>query len=189
MLEQLVKLDEALFLYLNGLGIPLWDGFWLYLSRTISFITIPIYSFVLFLSYRIFGLKKMVIILATAAVLISSTEQLSILFKNSIARLRPCYHAEISEMMRHVKNYCGGQFGYFSAHAGNSWAFASFFGVLFRGKTKFFIAFLAMWAFLVSYSRIYIGVHFPLDVVTGMVFGIVFGCLFAYIFSKLNKYF
>jgi len=186
MLEELLRIDEALFLYLNGMGDPVWDGFWLYLSRTLSLITIPIFLFVIFLSYRYFEWKKTLLIIVIAILLLASTELLSILFKNSIARLRPCYHAEISKTMRFVKNYCGGQYGYFSAHAANSWAFASFFGILFQKKTKYVLLFLPIWALLVSYSRIYLGVHFPLDVITGMAVGLLFGYIFKNFFSKLN---
>ncbi|TMM57519.1 phosphatase PAP2 family protein [Maribacter algarum] len=188
MLEELFRIDEELFLHLNGMGTPLWDGFWLYISRTLSLITIPLLIMVIFLSYRFFGWRKTALIIGLAILLLGCTELLSILFKNNIARLRPCYHYEISKVMRVVKSYCGGQYGYFSAHAANSCAFACFFGILLGKKTKSFVLFIGLWALLVSYSRIYIGVHFPLDVITGIFFGIGFGYVFGNLLPKLDKY-
>lgn len=179
MMEELIQIDQKVFLYLNGLGTPIWDDFWIYLSRTLSFITIPIYFFILGYTYRTFGWKKTAFILLLITLLLVSTEQLSHAFKNSIGRLRPCHDDAIKELFRNVKNHCGGKFGYFSAHAANSSAFASFFGILFLKKTKIIFFLLAPWSLLVSYSRIYLGVHFPLDVLTGLVFGVLLGWMFA----------
>ncbi|MBU2995174.1 phosphatase PAP2 family protein [Cellulophaga baltica] len=179
MLEELIQIDHDLFIFLNGLGSPLWDGFWNYLSRTLSFITIPIYSFILFYIFKKFSLKKAIFILILATLLILSTEQLSIAFKNSFLRLRPCHTEAIKQVFRSVRNHCGGKYGYFSAHAANSSAFASYFGILLYKKNKYITVFLTLWALLVSYSRIYLGVHFPLDVITGLFFGVSFGWLFA----------
>ncbi|WP_158975600.1 phosphatase PAP2 family protein [Cellulophaga sp. L1A9] len=186
MLEELIKIDKELFLYLNGLGTPVWDGFWVYLSRTLSFITIPIYSLLLFYTYRTFGLKNTAYILAALILLLLGTEQLSIIFKNSVARLRPCHDDAIRDLVRNVKNHCGGKFGYFSAHAANSSALASYFSVVFFRKNKLVLFLLAPWSLLVCYSRIYLGVHFPLDVLTGLSFGVFFGWLFATLVQKLK---
>ncbi|MGB5363970.1 MAG: phosphatase PAP2 family protein, partial [Aureibaculum sp.] len=77
-----------------------------------------------------------------------------------------------------VKSSCGGKFGYFSGHASNSMAVAVFAGLLLRNKYKYLAFLLLFWAALMAYSRIYIGVHFPLDVISGMIFGAFSGWLY-----------
>jgi len=180
MFEELIKIDKELFLYLNNLGTTTWDEFWLYLSKTLSFVTIPMLLLLLFTSYYFFGWKKTIVILVMGLIALFIVEQSSVIVKMSVRRLRPCYDLDIKELMRQVKNYCGGRFSYFSAHAANSSALASFFIILLKDKLKFLTLFLCVWAILVGYSRIYIGVHFPLDVITGFVFGSLFGSLFAW---------
>jgi undecaprenyl-diphosphatase len=177
MLDQLLQYDKDLFLFLNGLGTPTWDGFWMFMTKTRN--SFPLYVLLLYLSYKNFGWKKTGIILVSVALLITCTDQLSNFFKYGVGRLRPCHDPEISEIMRLVKSYCGGKFGYFSAHAANSFGPATFFTILFCGKVRYMGFILMIWACLVAYSRIYIGVHFPLDVFTGAVVGLVFGWLFA----------
>ena len=90
--------------------------------------------------------------------------------------------------MRLVKESCGGKFGFFSAHAGNTMAVAVFFSILLKEKFKGVGFLLLIWAAFIGYSRIYLGVHFPLDVFLGMVIGLFFGWLFAklYIFTLLK---
>ena len=86
--------------------------------------------------------------------------------------------------MRLVKSSCGGKFGYFSAHAANSFAVAIFFTSFLQTKYKYIGLFLIVWASVVAYSRIYIGVHFPLDVLTGTIIGAFLGGLFLQLFLK-----
>ncbi len=183
LLDQLIQLDEQLFLFLNGLGTPSWDGFWLFMTKTRN--SFPLYLLLFVLSYRFFGLKGTLIILVAIALLITCTDQLSNFFKYGVQRLRPCHDPDISGVMRLVKSYCGGKYAFFSAHAANSFAVASFFTALFSKKWPVFVGFLVLWALLVAYSRIYIGVHFPLDVIVGALVGALFGWVFAklYIFA------
>ena len=189
MLDQLLQLDKDLFLFLNGMGTEAWDGFWMFMTTTRN--SAPLYLLLLYLTYRYFGLKKTAIILVAVALLITCTDQLSNFFKYGVGRLRPCHDPEVSSMMRLVKSYCGGQYGYFSAHAANSFGPAVFFIVLFHQKVKYISWVLLLWACIVAYSRIYIGVHYPLDVITGAFIGSLFGWLFArlaiFVFQRIRS--
>ena len=180
MLQELLQLDKEFFLYLNGLGSPQWDTFFLFISHKLS--ALPLYILLLVLSCQKFGLKRTLILLVTVALLITATDQLSNFFKYGVARLRPCHDPEISTVMRLVKSYCGGQYGYFSAHAANSFAVAVFFGSILKSSLRGIGVFLVFWAALVAFSRVYIGVHFPLDIISGAVLGSLFGWLFVKLF-------
>ncbi|QXP52092.1 phosphatase PAP2 family protein [Cellulophaga sp. HaHa_2_1] len=183
MLEELLQYDKNLFLFLNHLGTTNWDAFWLFITNKLS--SIPLYLVLAFLFYKSYGLKKTLILLVVVALMITATDQVANLFKYGFKRLRPCHDEEIGHLVRLVKKSCGGQYGYFSAHASNSFAIALFLGQLLKEKFKFIGYLLLFWAFLVAYSRIYIGVHFPLDVLTGGVIGFIFSWLFIklYIFA------
>nr|WP_299384319.1 phosphatase PAP2 family protein [Allomuricauda sp.] len=176
MLEELIHLDQELFLYLNSLGTQTWDGFWMFMTKTWN--SAPLYALLLYLVYKNFGTKKTVVVLIGIALLITCTDQLSNFFKYGLERLRPCHDPDISPVMRLVKSYCGGKFGYFSAHAANSFGPAVFFWLLFKDKLKIMGLIMLLWAFIVAYSRIYIGVHYPLDVITGALVGTFFGWVF-----------
>ena len=189
MLEQLLQYDKQIFLFLNGLGTETWDGFWMFMTRTRN--SAPLYLLLFYLTYKNLGLKGTLIVIVCIALLITCTDQLSNFFKYGIGRLRPCHDPDISSAMRLVKSYCGGKYGYFSAHAANSFAPVSFFMILFHGKVKYIGLVLVLWACTVAYSRIYIGVHYPLDVLTGACVGLFFGWLFAklaiFAFQKIGK--
>lgn len=187
MIDSLIEKDIELFLYLNNLGTTQWDSFWLILTNKYS--AIPLYFILLFFTYKKFGIKKTVILLAFIAVLILVSDQTSNLFKNGFKRLRPCYNDEIVNLSRLVSNRCGGLYSYFSAHAANSMAIAVFFSFALNFKSKISVFLLLFWAVLVAYSRIYIGVHFPLDIITGMFFGILYGTLFYKLFSAFIRKF
>ncbi len=187
MLETLIQYDKELFLYLNTMGNNSWDAFWLFMTNKWG--SIPVYIILLFLAYRQLGLRKLGVLLVAIALLLTATDQLANFFKDGIERLRPCHDITVNELMRLVKSNCGGKFGYFSAHAANSFGVAFFFVQVLKSKYRFFSVLLLLWAALFSYSRIYLGVHFPLDTVTGIVIGSLFGWLFAKLFIfALHKY-
>ncbi len=187
MLEQLLHFDKDLFLYLNGLGVAPWDNFWQFISNKFS--AIPLYIYLLLISYRKYGLKSTALLLISIALLITVSDQLSNFFKYGVGRLRPCHDPDLSGITRLVKSYCGGKYSYYSAHASNAFAIAVFFGAILKSEAKYMATVLLLWATLVAYSRIYIGVHFPLDIITGALIGSLLGWLFLklYIFA-LRKF-
>lgn len=180
-MEALLQLDTDLFLYLNGLGSTTWDGFWMFVTGKWN--AIPIYIILFILMYKKLGVKSTVISLVVIALMILITDRVCTFFKfDLILRQRPCYNLE-SEV-RLVKDWCGSKGGYFSAHAASSMALATFVGQLLKSYFKYIVVLLFIWALMVGYSRIYIGVHYPGDVLTGVVFGITV----ALVMVKLNRY-
>ena len=175
MLEQLVEYDTELFLFLNNLGNTSWDGFWQFVTEKWS--SIPLYVILLYLIYKHYGWKGTLVVLVSVALMITATDQLSNLFKNGIKRPRPCQLEELKESMRFVAVRCG-RYGYFSAHAASSMAAAVFLGLTLRKWFKYLPFLLLIWAVLTGYSRIYLGVHYPLDVITGMAIGGFLGWMF-----------
>lgn len=169
MIETLLQYDEQLFLYLNNLGTPYWDEFWCIVTEKWS--SVPLYALLLFLLFKKFGIKATLLVMLCAAVMITATDQLANLFKYILfKRPRPCKVEELASLMRFVADGCG-RYGYFSAHAASSMAAAVFLGLLLNPFYKTLPFLLLLWASVVAYSRIYLGVHYPLDIITGMFFG------------------
>jgi len=182
-MEELIQLDRQIFLYLNNLGTTTWDGFWMFITGKWN--SIPLYVLLVYLLYKKIGVKATLITVFVVGLMIGATDQLANLFKKVLfLRPRPCHDEIIYEAMRLVKSYCGGKYGYFSAHAASSMALAVFLGKVFKPHFKYLGALLLVWAVFVGYSRIYIGVHYPGDVLTGMFFGV----LIALLLYKLQQY-
>ena len=187
MIDQLLQYDTELFLYLNGLGSETWDGFWM--AYTTKFYWAPFYALLLYLIFNNSTRKVFWLTILVAALMVSFTDQITNLFKHGFERLRPCHEDDINGVMRLVKSYCGGRYSFFSGHASNSMAVAVFTGLILRHKFKYLIFLLLFWAALMAYSRVYIGVHYPLDVCVGMLFGAISGFSFYKLRFFLKKRF
>ena len=176
MLDQLLQLDKDLFIFLNSLGNSSWDGFWLVVTNKLTFI--PLYAILLFLIYKKLGLKSLLLLILVVVAMITFTDQITNLFKYIIAkRPRPCREDDLQHVIRFVAGGCG-RYGFFSGHSANSMAAAVFAGLLLRPYYKNLIFILLFWSATVAYSRIYVGVHYPLDIVCGLAFGGLSGFLF-----------
>ena len=184
MLERVAKIDTELLIYLNGLGTPTWDGFWMLMTTSTT--SVPIYLLAAFFVYKYYGVKKMLFSLLFLAILITASDQLANLFKYGFGRLRPCHNEAVKGLIRLVKPYCGGQYSFFSAHASTGMAIAVYFSLLLKKHIKVFPAILIVWSLIVGYSRIYIGVHFPFDVLFGFLMGALIGIL---VYNVLQLFF
>jgi undecaprenyl-diphosphatase len=185
MWENLIEKDQEWFVFLNGLGSSAWDPFWMALSN--KWTALPLYVLLLYLTVRQIGWKRTALFLIFIGLLITCTDQLANFFKYGIQRLRPCHEPGLSGMVRLVKDSCGGRYGYFSAHAANSFGLAVFFTVFLGSRRLVWAALLLSWALLVAYSRIYLGVHYPLDVLSGSLAGAFLGWLFARLFLRADQ--
>lgn len=189
MIEEILKLDTELFLFLNSLGSPVFDNIWIYLSYKEANILFYSILLIFYSYYKSFKFSEVLYLLIIVAIMITITDQTANLFKDSFQRLRPCYDEVIKDSVRIVKEGCGGKYGFFSAHASNSFSLAIFFGLLFRDKYKNIISFTVLYASLISYSRIYLGVHFPLDLLCGSLFGIIIGFIIFIFYDKQLNFF
>ena len=193
MIEEILKLDSDLFLYFNNLGSPYFDNFWMFLSKTeanVIFYLIVLIAYI----YSIKNYKRtkiLLLLIITLTILITISDQTSNLFKDTIQRLRPCYNEQITDSLRLVKESCGGRYGFFSAHASNSFSLAIFFGLVLRSSNRFLILMFTIYALLISYSRIYLGVHYPIDILAGAIFGSIYALvlykIYLYFFNFLHK--
>ncbi len=184
MLEQLLQYDKELFLFLNNLGSDTWDGLWLVITNKWSFI--PLYALLLFLIHKKFGMKTMWMAIVVIALMITFTDQITNLFKHTFKRPRPCREEDLLEVIRYLASRCG-RYGFFSGHSSNSMAAAVFAGLLLKPYYKNLIFILLFWSSVVAYSRIYVGVHYPLDIVCGLTFGAISGFMFYKLLVFLKK--
>ncbi|HPQ58659.1 MAG TPA: phosphatase PAP2 family protein [Flavobacteriales bacterium] len=174
--------DTDLFLALNGAHAEWLDGPMVWISEMAFWF--PLYAFFLYLLQRRFGWRGLAWAVPVLAAMIFASDTGSVvLFKNTVQRLRPCWEPALEGLV-HVVDGCGGQYGFVSSHAANHFAVAAFMiGVL--REVRWAATALIVWALLVSYSRIYLGVHYPGDVLVGGLYGLTIGLIFFAIFRRI----
>ena len=186
MIEFLSNIDTNFFLFLNGINSPFWDTVMWHVSGKLTWI--PLYLVIIYFIFRKYRWKTLWILIAIAVV-VTLADQFSVhFFKNVFERLRPCHNPDIKELVHIVNGKCGGKFGFVSSHAANTFGVATFLLMLFR--IRWFGLAILLWAAVVSYSRIYLGVHYPGDVLVGSLLGVLIGWvvwkLFELICSKIK---
>ena len=169
MLEQLKSIDTDLFLVINGAHSPFFD--FLMFGASEKWIWIPLYLLFAWLLYKHYGKRSWILILLAGLAVTISDLTAVYLFKNVFLRPRPCHEPLLESVIHLVNGYCGGKYGFISSHASNSFALATFLSLLLGKKIRFFTALIIVWALLLCYSRVYLGVHYPGDVIVGAIWG------------------
>lgn len=178
MIERILEYDRSLFVTLNGLNSDFFDGIMVFASGKLTWI--PLYLFMLFmLFYRkgggsmcragAYDFRKGFLLLAGAIAVFAISDAVSFQIKNIVCRPRPCHEPSMEGIVRLLEG-SGGEYGFYSSHAANVFAIAVF--TMHYVKRRWYSVIVLFWAILVSYSRIYVGKHYPLDVVTGAIAGI-----------------
>lgn len=182
MLEYLIHLDKQFFIFLNNLGSTPFDTIWLLITKQINWT--PFFLILLFILYKKLGTKKLGLAILILTALIAFTNEITDVIKFSVQRIRPCNDANLVDLIRVVKD--SDTFSYFSGHASNSTAAMMFVFLILRKYYKYSYL-LFIYPLIFAYSRIYLGLHFPLDIISGYVFGSLTGFIFYIIYYKIEK--
>jgi undecaprenyl-diphosphatase len=173
LLENIIQKDKELLIFLNALGNESWDSFWLFITNQFSWF--PLYLFFSYLIFKSYGWKKLVALLIFTGLLITFSDQFVNFIKNFFQRLRPNNDPSINQIIRIVKN--SGGYSFVSGHATSSMA-VSLFVFLTLKKYYKYILLIFFWPLFFGYSRIYLGVHFPVDILSGFFLGAIIGTVF-----------
>ncbi len=176
-MESLLQLDSQLLLLFNYFHNEFWDVV-LWLTSSIQ-IWIPLYLMMIYTIVRGQKLQSWITILALIVLVVLCDRISTDVFKYGFERLRPTHDPELKDFIKTVKDYTGGKFGFVSSHAANTMGLAVFTSLLFRNKA--FSVFIILWSVAVGYSRVYLGVHYPGDVLGGFILG----ALLAFIVYKI----
>lgn len=184
-LESLVQLDKQLLLALNGSDSLFLDGLSMTLTSAVTWIPLYISLFYLVLRNNE-NVRQILLILACAAVcvLLAGTVDDTIV-KPMVARWRPTHDPQIGMLVDMVDGYHGGRYGFFSAHAANTFSIAIFFSLLIRNRILSIL--LICWSLINCWTRMYLGVHFPGDILCGLIWGGIVGVSVYYAFCWINN--
>ena len=184
-MERLSTIDTDLFLFLNGLHNAFWD-------RIMNLVTdmwvwFPLYILLVYWTVKQYGKHCWWVFLAIGVVVFCSDQLSSHVCKPLFQRLRPCYNTDLQGLIHLPKGMAGGRYGFVSSHAANTFTVAAFLTPALRNYRPWPSILLYWWAFLSSYSRIYIGYHYPGDILCGAILGILIGLILWKVFQIIQR--
>lgn len=174
-MESLSSFDSDLFLFLNGLHAGWMDKVMTTLTEMWAWF--PLYLLLIYWVVKQYGKRCWWIFLAVVLVILCSDQLASSVFKPLFHRLRPCHNPDFQGLINLPRGMAGGQYGFVSSHAANSFALATFLTAALRKERAWVAIVLFAWALLFSYTRIYIGYHYPGDIFCGALLGVLIGWL------------
>lgn len=180
-METLSNIDTDLFLFLNGLHTSWLDK--VMIAVTQMWVWIPLYLLLIYWTVKQYGKRCWWIFLAVGIVVLCSDQLSAHVYKPLFHRLRPCYNADLQDLIYLPKGMAGGRYGFVSSHAANTFAVAAFLTPALRKDRNWMGIVLYLWAFISSYSRIYLGFHYPADILCGSLLGILIGLILWKVFQ------
>lgn len=183
-IQQLIGFDQELLLKINGSDSLFWDGFMWIATSTSTWI--PVAIALLYVIFKNNKIKESLLIILLLALVVVIADQISSGFcKPFFARFRPTQDPELMYLIDTVNEYRGGRYGFISSHAANTFAVAIFLSLIIKDRMLGFVLFI--WAVLNAYSRIYLGVHYPGDILFGTLVGITVGFLVYLLYNHIHK--
>jgi undecaprenyl-diphosphatase len=182
-MTKIMEWDRELFLWLNGFHTPWLDDVMYLMTKTIFWL--PLYLLLLYVIFKNYRVDGLFILIGLGVAIALANTITSELMKPYFARLRPSHEPTLDKLIHIINGYRGGQYGFASSHAANTFASAVMLWLVFK-KTYRWFGLIFLWAVLATYTRIYLGVHYPGDIITGLVIGGVCGCLGFLIFKALR---
>lgn len=182
MIQDLITLDQALLVAINGCHAPWADTLLWWVSGRLTWL--PLYALMIGLMVWRFGWKKTLVILVGFGVAVGLSDYISSgLIKHWVCRLRPTHDPALQDSLHLVRDYRGGLYGFVSSHAANTMSCALLFSLLWRDWRA--TVPLMLWVALNCYSRMYLGVHYPLDILGGLCVGTVMAYIVYRLLCKL----
>lgn len=175
----LIEWDRELLVNINSLNTPFWDNIMWWISD--RFVWIPLYFSIIFFLFKIKGKDAIVAALAVGLCILIADQVASGFCKPYFERLRPTHDPELKDIIHVVNDYRSALYGFCSSHASNTFGIATLTCLLFRNKL--YAALIYSWAVLNCYSRMYLGVHFPLDIICGALVGVAAGFISYYLYK------
>ncbi len=178
-------LDTELFLFLNGLHADWLDPIMIFISGKLTWT--PFYLVLLYLVIKNCKKQSILIILGIILLIVCSDQISSGVFKPLFERPRPCHNEAIKDLVYLPNGHCGGAYGFISSHACNAFALAVFITKILKTYYRKIGWVMFVWAALVAYSRIYMGVHYPGDVLVGAAVGVIIGMIVFKLYNMISR--
>lgn len=180
-MNEILELDKEWLIYINSFHAPWLDPIMFWITKTEMWI--PLYVFLLYLIIKTYKTKSWIVLIGVGLTILIADQVTASIMKPYFARLRPSHDPALDGIIHLVNGYKGGLFGFASGHAANTFGIALFFWLTFRLRYRW-IAFMFIWAALMTYTRMYLGVHYPFDILVGSIVGLIAG----FVAFKVSQY-